>query len=222
MTRGARLKKLGRADIYPVICSWLCAGKDPLHILEKALAGGARMVQLREKDMPDGEFYELARGFRKLTKDAGALLVVNDRPDIALASGADGVHLGQDDMPAGTVRALAPDLIIGVSTHSLEEALQAKENGADYVNVGPIFETGTKEGLHRFLGPDAVTAIGKKAGLPFSVMGGIKLSNVDQVVSRGAGIVAAVTAITQADDVEGTVRAFRELIIQEGRQAGVT
>lgn len=212
MANAEKLTALEEADIYPVICSDLCGERSPIEVLRQVVTGGARIVQLREKDLPDSRLFDLACEFRRVSQGSGVLLIINDRPDIALACGADGVHLGQDDLPVKAVRMMAPDLMIGVSTHSLQEALQAREDGADYINVGPIFPTNTKEGLHNFLGPEAVSSIGQKAGIAFSVMGGIKLSNVHRVTSQGARMVAVVTAITQADDVEGAVRSFREHI----------
>ena len=132
--------------------------------------------------------------------------------DVALAAGADGVHLGQDDLPVDVARSLAPDLLIGASTHSREEALQAARRGADYVNIGPLFPTGTKEGLQHFLGPEAITEIGDGLPLPFTVMGGISEANIGRVLERGAGRVAVVTAVTEAPDIAGRVRRLRAII----------
>jgi thiamine-phosphate pyrophosphorylase len=129
-----------------------------------------------------------------------------------MAVEADGVHLGQDDFPLNAARKIAPELLIGASTHSLQEAIQAQKEGADYINIGPIFPTGTKEGLARFLGPEAIAAISPAIDVPFTVMGGISASNIDQVLTNGAQRVAMVTAITQAPDITATVRALQEKI----------
>ena len=147
MTHRERLALFDQADLYVVITEALCAGRSALDVLGKTLAAGVRLVQLREKDMGGRELYERALAFRRETEAAGALLIINDRLDIALATGADGVHLGQDDLPVAAARRLAPDLIIGASTHSLEDALAAQEAGASYVNIGPIFPTQTKENV---------------------------------------------------------------------------
>jgi thiamine-phosphate pyrophosphorylase len=155
----------------------------------------------------------MALEFRSATEKAGVLLIINDRVDIARAVKADGVHLGQDDLPVSVARKLAPDLLIGASTHSLEQAIKAQEEGADYVNVGPIFPTKTKEGMDYSLGPEAVTGIGSKVKVPFTVMGGINDTNIHEVVARGAKKVAMVTALTQAEDVTEAVRTFRKEII---------
>ena len=199
-------------DLYPVTCERLSTGRSNMEILEAVIKGGARAVQLREPDLADGTLYRMALEFREATEKAGVLLIINDRMDIARAVGADGVHLGQDDLPVSVARDLVPELLIGVSTHSVEQALKAQEDGADYVNIGPIFPTKTKEGVDYFLGPEAVTQIGSKVNVPFTVMGGINSSNIGQVISRGARRVAMVTALTQAEDVAEAVRQFRKKI----------
>jgi len=201
-----------KVDLYPVTCRRLSAGRSSYDVLKAVLEGGSKIIQLREPDLSDRALYQMALDFRKFTSEAGALLIINDRVDIALAADADGVHLGQDDLPLEAARKAAPELLIGVSTHSVEDALSAQEHGADYINIGPIFPTETKDGLHNFLGPQAVTEIGGKVSIPFTVMGGIKESNIDEVISRGAQKVAVVTAVTQADDMAGAVRALRKKI----------
>ena len=140
------------------------------------------------------------------------LLIINDRIDIALAVDADGVHLGQEDLPLSAARRIAPELLIGISTHSREEALKAQDEGADYVNIGPIFPTRTKEGVTRFLGPEAIPGIAAGLEIPFTVMGGIGGANIEQVLAQGARRVAVVTAVTMADDMAGAVAALRETI----------
>lgn len=208
----SRKEAFSQVDLYPVTCHRLSAGRSNYDVLKAVLEGGARAIQLREPDLSDRALYFMARDFRTTTAEAGALLIINDRVDIALAVGADGVHLGQDDLPLEAARKLAPDLLLGVSTHSVEDALSAQEKGADYINIGPIFPTETKGGLQHFLGPEAVEEIGGKVTIPFTVMGGVKGSNIHEVVSRGARKVAVVTAVTQADDMAQEVRSLREKI----------
>lgn len=207
-----RRKAFRNIDLYPVIGERFCAGRPSVEVLKGVIAGGARIVQFREKDLPEREIFKRAEEYRRITADAGVLLVINDRVDIALTVDADGVHLGQDDIPVEAARRIAPDLLLGVSTHSLEQALAAQEGGADYVNIGPIFPTSTKQGLHHFLGPEAVNAIGGKIELPYTVMGGIKGSNLDEVLRRGARRVALVTAVTQAPDVVESTRTLVQRI----------
>jgi thiamine-phosphate pyrophosphorylase len=213
MTHEERLRVFQEADLYVVITEALCAGRTALEILAMTLAAGVRLVQLREKDLNGRPLYELAGEFRRQTQAAGALLIINDRLDIALAAGADGVHLGQDDLPLSAARPLGPELIIGASTHSLEEALAAEEAGASYVNVGPIFATLTKEAATP-LGPEMIDRIAPKLHIPWTTMGGIKKTNIDQVVSRGARHPAVITAVTAAPDPIAAARELRQKIAQ--------
>ncbi len=199
-------------DIYPVTCERLSNGRSDLEVLDGLIKGGARIVQLREKDLCERDFFRLAEIFRERTAKAGMLLIINDRVDVAIAVGADGVHLGQEDFPVPAARKIAPGLLIGASSHDLQEALRAQDEGADYVNIGPIFPTGTKEDAEHFLGPGAISLIAPRLRIPFTVMGGIKESNIKQVLEMGARKVAVVTAITQAADIAEAVRSFRRII----------
>ncbi|HYA42976.1 MAG TPA: thiamine phosphate synthase [Syntrophobacteraceae bacterium] len=199
-------------DIYPVTCERLSNGRSDLEVLGGLIEGGARIVQLREKDLSERDFFRLAERFRERTAKAGMLLVINDRVDVAIAVEADGVHLGREDLPLAQARKIAPNLLIGASSHNLEEALQARDEGADYVNIGPIFPTQTKTGVQRFLGPQAIAQIAPRLSIPFTVMGGIKEANIEQVLRMGAGKVAVVTAITQAPDIVQAVRSLRKII----------
>ena len=144
MDLARRLAAFAQADLYVVITEVFCAGRTSLTVLDQVLAAGVGIVQLREKDLEGRRLYELAVEFRRRTEAAGALLIIDDRVDIALAAGADGVHLGQADLPVAAALRVAPDLIIGASSHSREEALAAQSDGAGYVNIGPIFSTPTK------------------------------------------------------------------------------
>jgi thiamine-phosphate pyrophosphorylase len=212
MDRQERKSRLELVDIYPVTCERLSNGRSDPEVLDGLIEGGARMVQLREKDLGNGDFFQLAEKFRQRTARAGMLLVINDRVDVAIAVGADGVHLGQEDFPVPAARRIVPDLLIGVSTHNLEEALRAQDEGADYVNIGPIFPTETKDGVGYSLGPEAIRQIAPHLRIPFTVMGGIKESNIGQVLEAGATKVAVVTAITLAPDIAEAVRSFRRII----------
>jgi thiamine-phosphate pyrophosphorylase len=208
----ARRNAFKQVDIYPVTCERLSNGRSNLEVLKAVIAGGAGIIQLREKECSGKKLYDLAVKFREITTKAGVLLIINDHVDIALAVAADGVHLGQEDLPLQAARQIAPDLLIGASTHSLAEAIQAQKEGADYINIGPIFPTGTKEGIEHFLGPEAIAAISPEIDGPFTVMGGISESNLDRVLANGARRVAMVTAITQAPDITAQVRALKEKI----------
>jgi len=197
-----RLKKfVEEVTLYPVSCERLSRGRGDLLWLEEVLAGGAKIVQLRDKESDGLRLFEKAKIFRRKTLEAHALFIVNDRVDIALLSGADGVHLGNSDIPAEEVRRHAPELLIGVSCNTGEQAASARERGASYFNIGPIFATGTKNGLKTFLGPSAIMTFSARSNLPFTVMGGIKKEHIAELVGLGARRLAVVTALTEAENI---------------------
>ena len=212
MNKKERLAKFKEIDIYPVTCQELSEGRTNLEVLDAVLAGGAKIIQLREKDWSKKDIYELAVEFKKRTVLKNALLIINDYLDIALAADADGVHLGQDDLPVRAARKIAPDIIIGASSHNSEEALQAEKDGADYVNIGPVFPTKTKKDASQFIGTDAILTIGSKLKIPFTTMGGINEENIHHVLKAGAQRVAMVTGITRAKDMENQVRKLKNII----------
>lgn len=208
-----KLKQLlEKVDLYSVITESFCNGRTSLEVLDSVLAAGVKIVQLREKAMTKRDLFELGREWKKRTEKASALLIINDHVDIAMALKADGVHLGQMDLPLAPAIRIAPDIIIGVSTHNKEQALKAVESGADYVNVGPIFPTGTKPEHKNFLGPEKLSTIAPEIPIPFTVMGGIKRSNIDQVLKAGARRIAVVTAVTAAEDIQSAAFALRKII----------
>lgn len=200
--------------LYVVITEALCAGRSGLNILDACLAAGVRLIQFREKSGPDRVLYEKARAFRERTRAAGALLIIDDRVDLALAVDADGVHLGQEDLPLRAAQRIAPGLILGASTHSLEEALKAQEAGADYINIGPLFPTGTKALASEPVGPEMIAVVRPRLRIPFTCMGGIKRENIHLPLAQGARICAVVTAVTAAPDpraaAEDLLRRIRE------------
>ena len=213
-THEERLEVFRRTDVYPVITSEFCAGRPPAEIAASLLEGGARILQIREKTMPDRPFLELLRKVRELTWESGALLIADDRVDAALIAQADGVHLGQDDLPLPDARRIAPDLLIGVSTHNADEIRIAQSQGCSYLNVGPIFPTGTKHLACRFLGLETLKALSPDVHVPFSVMGGIKYAHLKELLACGARHIAAVTAFTQAADPASEVKRWREVFRQ--------
>lgn len=206
------MARFKRAGLYLVTSQAFSHGRSTPEIVKAALAGGARLIQLREKDMPLAQLAALATEIRTMTRKAGALLIINDRLDIALAVGADGVHLGQDDLPLAFARQAAPDLIIGASTHSIQEALSARQAGASYINIGPIFPTRTKTVAHAFLGLEGLKKIAPNVKIPFTVMGGIKAAHIPGLLKAGAGIIAVVTAITAAANPREETKKLLELI----------
>lgn len=195
--------------LYVVLGREFSRGRDFLEVTEKAIAGGAGAIQLRDKDLSKRELLDWAYRLRELTREHGVTFIMNDHLDIALAVGADGVHLGQDDFPIPEARRVAgPHFIIGASTHSVEQARRAVEEGASYINIGPIFPTGTKKGAVAPVGPELISEVTQAVSHPFTVMGGIKLNNVDEVLRRGARRIAVVTAVVAADDITAAARAF--------------
>ena len=205
-------KFIHEVTIYPVSCERLAAGRNDIEWLEAVLAGGARIVQLRDKESDDRTLYDKAVVFRRKTSEAGALFIVNNRVDIAMLAGADGVHLGGSDLPAEMVRTMCPNLIIGVSCNTEEQAATAAERGASYFNIGPLFPTETKGGLSAFLGPAAIPRFAARSELPFTVMGGIKLPHIPELVGLGAKRIAVVTALTQADDIARETGKWRQAL----------
>jgi len=212
MTLHERMARFRATDLYVVITEAHCRGRTALEVLEAVLDAGVRLVQLREKALDDAALLERARAFRGRTDDAGALLIIDDRVDIALASDADGVHLGQNDLPIHVARRLAPDLIIGASSHCPEEAVAAQRAGASYVNIGPIFATQTKDVPTGPVGPEMIDAVRPHLEIPWTTMGGIKPHNIGEVLARGARHVAVVTAVTAAEDVRAAAAALRGAI----------
>lgn len=210
-TKKQRVAAFEKIDIYPVISSEFCAGRNPTYVLEQIADGGARIVQLREKNMDERALGLLACEFRRICDRSGMLLIINDSVDIALESGADGVHLGQDDTPLETARQMAPALIFGISTHSSKEALEAQANGADYINIGPIFNTQTKSLATAALGVGIIREIAPMLHIPFTVMGGIKSRHVPELISAGARKIAMVTEITENGNIAAKVRELREM-----------
>jgi thiamine-phosphate pyrophosphorylase len=166
--------------------------------VEAALTGGVDVVQLRAKDAGDDEIVAAGRRFRRLTRAAGVLFVVDDRPDLAVACDADGVHVGQDDVPVEEARRIVgPRRLVGLSTHSAEQFRAAR--GVDYVGVGPVFATPTKPG-RAAVGLELVREAARVAPVPWFAIGGIDLSNVADVVAAGAARIAVVRAIQDAPD----------------------
>ena len=186
--------------------------------LREAVAGGVGMVQLRERGMPDAQLLDVATRCATVCQSEDIPFIVNDRLDIALACGADGVHLGQDDLPIANVRSLAgQNFIIGLSTHSPEQIEEAARLGPDYIGVGPIHETPTKEG-RRGVGVQLVSYASQHAALPFFAIGGLDPTNVAEVVRSGARGISVLRWVAQAVD---PMAAARELFVQieEARRA---
>ena len=186
---------------------------ETARIVESALEGGATVVQLRKKTMPKPQQYRLALALRTLTLAHEALLIINDHPAIAIAADADGVHLGQDDLPPDVVRALPgfEGRLIGRSTHSLEQARAAMTEGADYVAVGPVYPTPTKAGRPA-VGAGLVSQVASIVDRPWVAVGGIDHDNAPDVIAAGARAIAVVRAVYDAADPAEAARRLHEMI----------
>src|SRR2546423_3140421 len=207
-----RREKLSRMRLY-LITGDQGGEVETARIVEAALEGGANVIQLRKKTMAKGEQYSIARALRRLTQLHGALFIVNDHADIAIAADADGVHLGQDDLPPSVVRELPgfDGRLIGRSTHDLEQAKGAIDEGADYIAVGPVYPTPTKAGRPA-VGTALVSQVAAIADRPFLAVGGIDDENLPAVVEAGAGAVAVVRAVYDAVEPAEAARRLREII----------
>jgi thiamine-phosphate pyrophosphorylase len=184
--------------------------KKPLpEAVRLALEGGVKAIQLREKDLPVRELLALARELRSITREFGAKLFINDRVDVAMIVGADGVHLGHDSMPVEAARkVVGAGMLIGVSTHNLEEALAAEAGGADFITFGPVFTTPSKAGLGAPVGPKVVRSVKNEIKIPIYALGGINSGNLLQPMSAGADGVGMISAIFGADDIRKAAAAF--------------
>jgi thiamine-phosphate pyrophosphorylase len=201
------------------VCGARPVGRDADDLLAAALAGGVDVVQLREKDATEDEVLRAAGTFRARCDEAGALFVLNDRPDLAVATGADGVHLGQDDMSVDEARSIVGDVrLIGRSTHSVEQIDAA--TGVDYVAVGPVHATPTKPGRPA-VGLDPVRHAAAHARVPFFAIGGIDPGNVAEAIAAGARRVVVVRAIAEAADPEAAARDLRRALDAAWREAPV-
>ena len=209
-TEKERLEALEKVSVYPVVTADFCAGRDPLDITRAVLEGGARIVQIREKSMADGPYLALLKAARKLTDQFGALLIADDRLDAALLAGADGVHLGQDDMSAADVRKTFNG-IIGVSAHNEEESLKAYEDGADYIGCGAIFSTSTKSNTNS-LGIEGLQKITRTSKLPVVAIGGIDENNISSLEGTDISGVAVVSAIFSKSDVRTATSCLSSVI----------
>ena len=204
-----RRQRLGWARLY-FVCEARPNGADPESLLRAALAGGAGMIELREREQPRGAVERSGRTFRRLADTFSALFIVNDDPHLALELHADGVHLGQDDMdPAEAREVLGPDAIIGLSTHSREQIEDVASRPVDYISVGPIWETPTKEGRPP-TGLDLISEAKSIATLPWFTIGGIDRDNVEQVA--GAERICVVRAIRDAADPREAASALFEAV----------
>lgn len=193
-------------ELYLVTDSQILEGRIFLSCIEAALRGGVKIVQLREKHCSGREFLEKAVALRELTHKYGARFIVNDRVDIALLSDADGVHIGQSDITVeGVHKLMGNDKIIGVSVNDVEKALQAQREGADYIGVGAMFPTTTKENA-RTINMEMLQSIREAVDIPIVAIGGIKLTNLNQINLQYVNGIAVVSAILDEEDIYGETK----------------
>jgi thiamine-phosphate pyrophosphorylase len=194
--------------LYAILDPEQTNGRSPEIVLRQLLEGGAKIIQLRAKAMTSRDFLQLAQIARGLTAQVACKLIVNDRIDIALASAADGVHLGQEDLPLRVGKKLLSDKLIGISTHSLEQAKEAEANGADYIGFGPIFGTATKNTGYTARGLEMLAGLNAAVALPIVAIGGITETNITDVWRAGAASAAIISDILKAENIAGKVSAI--------------
>lgn len=200
--------------LYVVVDRAAAGSRDPVEIGAAAVRGGADAIQLRGKSATTRQLLDDAIRLLRVTRPAGVPLIINDRADVARASGADGVHVGQDDLPVAAARALlGPGRLVGKSTHSLEQAIAAETEGADYIGVGPLFATPTKPD-YPSVGLALIGQVRGRVRVPTVCIGGIEPSNLEAVRRSGARCVAVVRAVCAAADPEAATRALKQGIMR--------
>ena len=202
------MKSISEVQLYVLVTG--SPARQARDVARMVVEGGADAIQLREKNLSDHEYLRLAEQIRPICRDADVMFIVNDRVAISKLVGADGVHIGQDDLPAVEARKiLRRGKILGVSTHSMDQARKAQSDGADYIGVGPIYPTSTK-GYEQGVGLAFIREVAGEITVPFFAIGGITLDRLDEVISAGCTRVAVSSAIIAADDVVAATREFKE------------
>lgn len=198
-----------RRGLYAIVDPEYCGTRTPEALAASILDAGCAVLQLRAKTIGDREHLALANRLRRLCRQSGVPFVLNDRPDIAVLVEADGVHLGQDDLPLGAVRRIVGErMAIGISTHGLDQAVRASEEGADYLGFGPVFATSSKSDPDPVVGLDALRQVVKSVSVPVVAIGGITASVAAAVAETGAHYRAAIGALSRAADVAEAARAL--------------
>jgi thiamine-phosphate pyrophosphorylase len=194
--------------LYPITDSRI-TGLSHAEQVEQLAAGGATLIQLREKLASPREFYESALEAMKTARRLGVQIIINDRLDIAIAAGADGAHLGQDDLPPERARAIAgPEFIIGFSTHNLKQALEANFAAIDYLAIGPVFQTSTKENPDPVIGLETIGEIKRRISKPLAAIGGITLDRAQETIAAGADSIAVISDLYSTSDIAARAREF--------------
>ena len=200
-------------SLYLVTDRELARGRSTVEVVKAAVSGGVTCIQLREKDCSTLEFIEQARAIKNFLEEREVPLIINDRLDVALAVGADGVHLGQSDMPLEMARKIAgSSMLIGISAESVQDAVEAENGGADYLGVSPIYATPTKTDTAPPLGIQGLREIKNQVKIPLVGIGGLNNSNAAEVIRNGADGVAVVSAIVAAEDPETAAMNLKQII----------
>jgi len=196
------------SPLYVILDPAASAGRPLAEVLDAVIAGGGRLVQLRDKDASMADLWPRARALRERAREAGVTFIVNDRADLALALDADGLHVGQDALPPTVARRLLrPGMVLGVSTHDPEQARRAVADGADYVAVGSVYPTGSKAGF-QLVGPELIGKLRPAIPVPLVGIGGITLDRAPEVIAAGADAVAVISAVCGAPDPAAATRAL--------------
>jgi thiamine-phosphate pyrophosphorylase len=200
--------------LYCILSEQHSCGRSNLEVAREILAAGVKLLQYREKHKSRRQQYQECLQLRRLSRRAGATLIINDFPDLALAVKADGVHLGQQDLPIEAARKLlGRRMLIGVSTHSPEQARQAIKRGADYLGIGPLYPTRTKEDVCPAVGLGYLDYAARYVSIPFVAIGGIKLANLEDVLRHGAVCVAMVSEVVGAPDIRMRVKQIQAMMV---------
>jgi thiamine-phosphate pyrophosphorylase len=208
-------------ELYVIVGGIKTGDLPPALVAEQVIAGGADIIQLRDKSGNSLDMLRAGKTLRAITRKTGTAFIVNDRLDVALACGADGVHLGQDDMRVSTARQLTPPgFILGVSVGTVEEAVQAERDGADYVAISPTFSTASKADAGSGLGLARLTEIRQAVSLPIIAIGGITRQNARDVILAGADGIAVISAIAGNPDITAAARDLRSIVLDAKGSAG--
>jgi len=206
-------EKINDWHLYVITDRQLAGNKSYEEIVSAAIKGGADVIQLRDKFASKDELIDVGKKLRQITIEAGVNFIVNDYPEVAKIVDADGVHIGQDDISFKEAkRILGENKIVGLSTHNKEQILEAIRIGADYIGVGPVFETTSKENPDPVIGIELIKWVSQKCDIPFVAIGGITLNNLDKVLSSGARCIAVISAIMQSGDIKLATEQFKKVI----------
>jgi len=205
-----KVELLSGIQLYVIADRKMCRGKNLVEIVSQAIQGGAQMIQCRDKESDDRDFVGLASQLRDVCRNENVPFIVNDRVDVARQINADGVHVGDEDLSVREARnVLSPDKIIGKTARTVQDAIDAEREGADYVGLGPVFPTDSKQ-IDGPIGLDIVRAASEILKIPIFAIGGINLSNLDQLLEAGGRRIAVISAVVSSGDVISSARRLRE------------